>query len=147
MKIVLSIGLTLVLVLVPSCAMKKDPEGLSVRIKVEGDDILKKELRSFLTSKGFRTIEENSGSTLIFIRDRPGESPTMIAMFSHGATGYSFVIGKITKNFTEAEVAIVDGCAAVIVAHADSVISGSALKEATTSVSREKFYTKIRKEA
>lgn len=146
MKTALRIALGLALASLTGCEMKKTPEGLRVEIRPEAAATLKKELMPLLVAKGFRSANENgSYFAVYFLAQPPAYTPTLYAFFLRSGADHSFLIGKVTTDFTHSEVAIIDECAAIIASHADFIISGSVVKAATTPTSRERFYAKIKK--
>ena len=143
MKAALQVALALSLVSLTGCEMKKTAEGLRVEIRPEAASALKKELMPLLVAKGFHSANENGSYFAVYYLARPpAYRPTLYAFFGED---HSFLIGKLTTDFTPSEVAIIDECAAIITSHADSIISGSVVKGATTPALRERFYARIKK--
>jgi hypothetical protein len=137
----------LALILFSGCPMKKELEGLRITFKPAASETLQKNLVSMLLAKGFiGGLEDSSTGRMSFILGRePTANPRLLAFFSHYETSSTFLIGKAASDFTDAEVAIIDECSAVIASHADLIISGSLSKGASTPALRAKFYAKIKK--
>ena len=127
------------------CSLK---DGVSVRVKPKSSSVFKRDMETFLCSKGFqaRAACELEGFVLEFRPRTENVSRVRLHALYHEFDGVPrFFIGKGNSNsFTDQEREVIAECIDFLVQRADAIESGFASRAAATKSARANFYAVIK---